>query len=334
MSSRVSVVVTTYNQAPYIEEALRSVFDQSYAPFEVVVVDDGSTDDTPLRIASFGDRVVYLRQNNQGVAASRNAGIRRARGALLAFLDGDDLWEPEKLAIQIAAAQKYPESGLIVTDGVQFSDIGILLPSLFGRSTKDFPGQPEEPFISARLYDYLLQRSFVSTTSQVMIPAAVFQALGLSDTRFTLCSDYDLYLRIASRYDVTLIKKPLARWRYLASSASGPAHLRNLRWLAEMIEILKKQQQEAPIEYTPVLRQHVKKRLFTIAQEAYYYGRFVDRAWATRYLFKLMARNFTSPSVPVFLVALWFPQLLTKTFGPSVRRIITSEPLGRRGPWT
>ena len=85
-----SVVVTTYNQAPYIGPALDSVFAQTYRPDEVIVVDDGSTDETSDRIAPYRDRITYIRQPNQGVAQSRNTGIRAARGELLAFLDDFD----------------------------------------------------------------------------------------------------------------------------------------------------------------------------------------------------------------------------------------------------
>src|SRR5712691_11140114 len=88
---RVSVVITTYNQAPYIGAALEGVFAQTRQPDEVIVIDDGSTDNTTERISPYRGRILYVRQVNQGVAQSRNAGIQRAQGELLAFLDGDDL---------------------------------------------------------------------------------------------------------------------------------------------------------------------------------------------------------------------------------------------------
>ncbi len=102
----VSVVVTTYNQARYIAETIESVLAQTHAPREIIVVDDGSTDETPSITARFGDRITCIRQKNQGIAGSRNAGIRRASGELIAFLDGDDLWEPGKLAAQVDLARK------------------------------------------------------------------------------------------------------------------------------------------------------------------------------------------------------------------------------------
>src|SRR3989442_14831209 len=113
MNPLVSVVVTTYNQAPYIHQALQSVFDQTYPNFEVIVVDDGSTDDTPTKLGPFMDRIVYVCHENQGIAASRNAGIQKAKGEFIALLDGDDLWELGKLAIQVGALRRFQSAGLI-----------------------------------------------------------------------------------------------------------------------------------------------------------------------------------------------------------------------------
>ena len=94
----VSCIIPVFNGELYLREALESVFEQTYRTTEVVVVDDGSTDETPNIAASFQSRVTYIRQDNQGPATARNTAIRAARGEFIAFLDCDDLWEPEKLA--------------------------------------------------------------------------------------------------------------------------------------------------------------------------------------------------------------------------------------------
>src|SRR5215471_18386923 len=112
----VSVIVTTYNQSLYIGQTLRSVFGQDYSPFEVVLVNDGSTDDTEKEIEPFKDRLKYIYQANRGVASSRNTGVQNARGELIAFLDGDDVWEHNKLSNQVAVASRYGDAGLIVVN--------------------------------------------------------------------------------------------------------------------------------------------------------------------------------------------------------------------------
>ena len=171
----VSVVITTYNQASYIGPALDSVFAQSRPPAEVIVVDDGSTDETSERIAPYRDRLVYIRQPNQGVAQARNTGVRTARGDLLAFLDGDDLWESEKLALQVAAACAYPDSGLIAVNGVQFSETRLTRESLFPSPiARLFDGGVDSVCVDAS--PYFLRACVVSTTSQAMIPARMLEA--------------------------------------------------------------------------------------------------------------------------------------------------------------
>lgn len=325
MTPVVSVVVTTYNQAPYIEQTLDTVFAQTYKSHEVIVVDDGSTDDTPARLAGFKDRIRYLRQMNQGIAGSRNTGIRQAKGELVAFLDGDDLWEPEKLAIQVDAARTHPNSGLIVVDGVEFGDEGILRASLLGPCCT---GLPEESVTTAHYYSQLLHECFISTVSEVMIPAKVFQAVGLSNQRFKCASDYDLYIRIAAAYDVTVIKKRLTRWRYLATSASGPRHLRTINWILGDIEVLKNQLREAPEEYRPLISRLLSTKILTAAESLYYHGRAVDRPYATRHLFMLLAENPGVPAVVPFLLGLWCPEAITSTLGPVVRKLLRSGLLG------
>jgi glycosyltransferase involved in cell wall biosynthesis len=111
----VSCIVPVFNGERYLAEALDSILAQSYRPLEIIVADDGSTDGTPAVVASYGDRVRYESQPTAGPAATRNLGLRTARGAFVAFLDADDLWHPEKLARQMARFDARPEIGVCVT---------------------------------------------------------------------------------------------------------------------------------------------------------------------------------------------------------------------------
>src|SRR6185436_6825592 len=121
----VTAVVTVHNQARYLAEALASVLAQTRAPLDVVVLDDGSTDEPGGVCAQFGAAVTYVRQPRRGVGAARNAGLRHARGDFLAYLDGDDVWEPGHVEAQVTALDRVPGAGLVITDGVEFDEGGI-----------------------------------------------------------------------------------------------------------------------------------------------------------------------------------------------------------------
>ncbi len=118
----VSVIIPSYNTARFITETLDSVFAQTFTDYEVIVVNDGSPDTPQLEIVlkPYFDRIVYLKQENRGLAGARNTGIRRARGAFLAFLDSDDMWLPEFLAEQVQIFHKNPAVDLVYSDTFQF----------------------------------------------------------------------------------------------------------------------------------------------------------------------------------------------------------------------
>jgi glycosyltransferase involved in cell wall biosynthesis len=126
----VSVIIPVYNGGRYLRACLESVFAQTYRPFEVIVVDDGSTDDSGIIAQSFAE-VRYIQQTNQGVAAARNNGIEAACGEFYAFLDQDDLWKPEKLKLQIDYLQSHPELGYTLTQQQFFLEQGATLPAWF-----------------------------------------------------------------------------------------------------------------------------------------------------------------------------------------------------------
>jgi glycosyltransferase involved in cell wall biosynthesis len=126
----VSVIIPVYNGARYLRAALESVFAQTYQPFEVIVVDDGSMDESGVIAQSFSG-VHYIRQENQGVAAARNQGIEVARGEFFAFLDQDDLWTPEKLKLQIEYLLNNQDLGYTLTHQQYFLEPGTTLPAWF-----------------------------------------------------------------------------------------------------------------------------------------------------------------------------------------------------------
>ncbi len=139
----ISCIVPVFNGERYLKEALDKIFEQTYRPLEVIIVDDGSTDGTKAVSESFGDRVRYLWQNNAGPWVARNSGISTAKGEVLAFLDADDLWHEEKLSRQMARLQARPELGVSVCMIQNFWESELLKEELTfkdNRRSKPIPG--------------------------------------------------------------------------------------------------------------------------------------------------------------------------------------------------
>jgi glycosyltransferase involved in cell wall biosynthesis len=197
---QVSVVIPVYNSAGLIGTALRSVFAQTFGAFEVIVVDDGSTDRDELEgaLAPWRERIVCVRQPNGGPGKARNTGIHRATAPLVAFLDADDEWLPEKLRLQVEYFERYPETGLLHT--------GVVKPG--ARSGAAIAGPPAPAFC-----DLFHTRFFINTLT-VMAPRRVLEEVGGFDERREIhIEDWDLWLRIAARHPLGYIAEPLAYHR-------------------------------------------------------------------------------------------------------------------------
>ena len=198
----VSVIIPAHNSADYIGEALESVFDQTYTDYEVIVVDDGSTDGTADVVRKFGDRVVYAYQENGGAASARNHGIELARGKFVAFLDADDVWLPDKLEKQIRLFENNPDLGLVFTENYLFDEQGIYCDSL----DKKFR------LMSGDLAQSIFMNSGVATPT-VMVRREVFKKLGTFDESLTQAEDDNMWIRITSHYRGMLVDEPLVKIR-------------------------------------------------------------------------------------------------------------------------
>ena len=192
----VSIIIPTHNRWRWLREAIASVLSQSYRNFEVIVVDDGSTDDTDAKLAGFRSDVRVLRQEQKGVSAARNHGVSVARGRYLAFLDSDDLWLPEKLKVQTEFMDEHPEAEICQTDEIWIR----------GGIRVNPKRKHEKP--SGDIFRRSLELCLVSP-SAVMMTHALFNAVGGFDESLPVCEDYDLWLRIAARYSVPLIPQAL-----------------------------------------------------------------------------------------------------------------------------
>lgn len=192
----ISVIIPTYNRAWSVARAVESVLDQDYPKFELIVVDDGSTDATPEILQKYSDQIRIIRQENHGVSAARNRGISEARGDLIAFLDSDDYWLEGKLEAQVAWFLEHTEIAICQTEEIWIRNGRRVNP---GKRHKKTAG---DVFIAS------LALCLISP-SAVMVRRELFEQVGTFDASFPACEDYDLWLRITSRHPVGFIEKPL-----------------------------------------------------------------------------------------------------------------------------
>jgi len=191
-----SVIIPTFNRRALVAEAIAAALAQEEADFELIVVDDGSTDGTEAALAPIRDQLRFLSQTNRGVSAARNTGARVARGEWLAFLDSDDIWLPDKLCAQMAFVREHPETRICQTGEIWIRNGVRVNPCNHHRKPDG------DVFLPS------LQRCLVSP-SAVMIRRDLFEAAGGFDESLPACEDYDLWLRLAWQTPVPLIDRPL-----------------------------------------------------------------------------------------------------------------------------
>ncbi|MET0065698.1 MAG: glycosyltransferase [Candidatus Thiodiazotropha sp.] len=196
MSSTVSVIIPSFNRAHTLARALDSVIAQTHPVLEIIVIDDGSTDQTDELIARDYPQCVCLRQSNRGVSAARNRGISHARGEWLALLDSDDSWMPEKLEQQFAALAASPGLRLCHTDEIWIRNGTRINPM---RKHRKQGGQ---------IFAQCLPLCVISPSASLM-HRSLFETYGLFDEDLPACEDYDLWLRVCSREAVAFVEQPL-----------------------------------------------------------------------------------------------------------------------------
>ena len=202
----VTVAIPVYNGGRTITAALQSVFEQTYTDYEIIVIDDGSTDDTGAEVAQWGGRVRYERQANGGPARARNQALRHARGRYVAFLDADDVWLPRKLERQIAYFTEHPETGLLHTAALVSR-----APTRTALEALDTPAREVINDPPARVYcDLFHSRLDINTLTVMARRDVLLECGGFNERRELHVEDWDLWLRIASRYPIGYIDLPLA----------------------------------------------------------------------------------------------------------------------------
>ncbi len=206
---KVSVVIPAYNHEKYVGEAIQSVLDQTFQDFELIIINDGSTDHTEAEILKFKDeRIHYFSQENQGLSATLNRGIKLARGEYFNFLPSDDAFYPGKLQIQMRIFEGDPGLGLVFA-----------YPSLIDAEGKEIK---EDPVVQWAIVPYetkeeifpaLFERNFLSAPT-ALIKMDCFEKVGFFDESLRYAQDYDMWMRVLKYYDTRLLKQPLVRYRW------------------------------------------------------------------------------------------------------------------------
>lgn len=205
----ISIIIPVYNTGEVLKETVASVLNQTFADFELILVDDGSDPATVAVMTGFDDpRIKILRQENQGMAAARNAGLDAAAGEFIALLDHDDLWLPEKLECQLRLFADSPEVGLVYSPAV-----------CFGSEPQELP---RFKLLSGAVFADELAQNAILSTSCVLIRRGVLAANCLKfDPLCVPCDDWDLYLRLAAVSEFRCTSRPLVRYRQHGGNVSA-----------------------------------------------------------------------------------------------------------------
>lgn len=245
----VSVVIPAHNAAPWLGDTIRSVLAQTYRDFELIVVNDGSTDRTGAVISGFGDKIRCVDQLNQGLPAARNAGIRNALGEWIALLDADDLWLADKLERQISLLGEAERLAWVYCNAYVFDDTTGTTTSMLNAGRRLAEGD---------ILRQLFLSNFIGTPTPV-IRRDVFEDVGMFDeTIVPLGEDWDMWLRIAARHPIGLVRRPLARYRVRRASLSRSLDYRV--GFQSLMKVIERAAAREPERLGP-LREHSVARL-------------------------------------------------------------------------
>jgi glycosyltransferase involved in cell wall biosynthesis len=307
----VSVIIPTYNSAQYVAEAVGSALAQTYQPVEIIVVDDGSTDDTAALLGSFGDRIRYIFQKNQGVSIARNRGIAAAHGQLIAFLDADDMWLPKKLEIQVNQLDRDPSVGLLHADAFY----------LDGETNQRSRHSRPPTFREGNCYIPLFLGNRILISS-VLVRRECLDKVGPFDEKISKASveDYDLWLRVARYFELGYSTEPLITYRLHGGNASKNIGL--LR--GNELYVLDKALRADPTLVDRVGKEEVNRRFFEIWSELGYQSFDRDEfGEANRCFGKALQYR-----IDLYTVVLWLASLVPGQFAGHVRWVKQRLPFG------
>jgi glycosyltransferase involved in cell wall biosynthesis len=327
MERRVSVIIPSYNTAPWIGAALDSVFAQTQAAHEVIVVDDGSSDDSLRVLERYGRGVRLISQRHAGIGAARNRGARAASGDDLLFLDGDDVLEPQAIERQIAVSSRCPEAGFVAGEGVMFADDRVLTRSLQQIVAPGIdPHGTSDGIACGRCHLDILAQNPVVSVGQVLIPRAVFGRVGGFAERNWFAEDWDLWLRISRHHPVAFHTGPVLRYRHRPTAFSGIEDERFIRWAIWRVPVLVDHLRASSPPVREAFAERLERNVRDGSLEAYYYGRRGPRWRAAKYLARLWWKAPWLPWPLVRLVALALPERLLARSVAAMRKLRDRAP--------
>jgi glycosyltransferase involved in cell wall biosynthesis len=199
MKPLISIIIPTYNVSRFIDQTLESIFDQEVTDYEIIVVDDGSTDATQSILKTYKNRISYCCQENRGPAAARNVGIKMAKGKYIAFQDGDDLWPNNKLKLQIDLMDSHPDVGLLSGDMQRFSGEHVNVSSMFKKYGFDRNFFGDDFYVVDAYKKIYIQGNYIPTGT-VILRRNCLENVGYFDEGLRHSEDLDLWLRISLHY--------------------------------------------------------------------------------------------------------------------------------------
>jgi len=253
----VSIILPTFDRLGYLRETVAAVFAQSFTDWELIIGDDGSDEPTRAYLRGLGadPRVRTLWLDHAGSpAAARNAALRVARGEYVAFLDSDDLWEPDKISRQLAALRTPPGFAWCYTGFTRIDAAGVVLADEVARRWSPYTGA---------IFEHILRGEASIRTPSVLAARTLIEAAGAFDETIRACEDFDLWLRLALRAEVVLVDAPLVRVRVAAGSYSE-------QWehvLIDQVRSIEKLQTIAEARWRGALRRQRARHSIALARE-------------------------------------------------------------------
>ena len=317
----VSIIMPAYNVAPYVAGAIRSALVQSFTDFELIVVDDGSKDNTAEIVRSLGRvdaRVRLVQQANRGLAGARNTALRAARGDMLALLDSDDLWEPEFLAAQLAILEARPDIDIVTGNG------WFLDGPRDGQLARPYPDGRPDPVLASIIGDEW------SVFIMSVMRRRVYTAIGPFDEAMRSNEDYDFWLRAAvAGFTFARNDQPLGYYRVRSDSLSA-SNVRMLRGILHVYRKLEPAIHDRPAELAILEQQVSRFETELLAAEARLAIEIADFEAAREHLGALHARKGGAAIGVAHFLARWAPGTLKRML--RLKRVRAVVPTVRTGP--